>query len=126
MKYLQTQLWIRPDLELEKLCNLLQQPLKLNEFDLDFENVYEWGEALAQDGAWKINISRKSYCGEVLPDETYHILLAGNPPDPDKIAQQIANTLNCQVSLGKIIYLGDDDYQYESLRSFISEQNKIL
>src|SRR5215472_17606043 len=112
MDHLSTKLWFKTDLDLDKVCCLIQRELKLDDFDFDAENHYEWREARAQDGSWKINISRKHDCGVSLPEEVYHVYFGGYPGNVKEVAQQIATIIDREVHLGKIIYLGGDDYEY--------------
>ncbi|MEW6211273.1 MAG: hypothetical protein AB1631_23105 [Acidobacteriota bacterium] len=118
MDYISTNLWLKSELDLHELCKLIQEQFNLNPFDLDAENLYEWGEAIAQDGSWTINISRKHDFSEPLPNEPYHVLFGGTPPALDNLAQQIATVTRCKVHLGKIKYIGGDDYEYFSTASY--------
>src|SRR5689334_11122187 len=125
MSYLLNRLWFISELNLVNLCQILEIELQLQEFEFDMENLYEWAEAEAQDNSWKINISRKHREGDPLPDEFYHILFAGQPPDLNIIAQQIATIIKVPVNLGSIIYLGGDDYDYKVIQQFINKENPL-
>lgn len=112
MEYLTEKIWFLSELELFKLCRLIQKEFNLQEFEFDAENLYEWGIATDQDGLWQINISRKHREGEPQPQEFYHLLFAGDVPALDKIAHGIARLIDREVYFGAINYLGGDDYQY--------------
>jgi len=124
-------LWVTASISLEKFCDQLSNDLSLPAFDLEAENVWEWGFTKIEHGHLEVNISRKHKSGEPLLNEPIHILLLVENTAPISYdgewvtknlvpvyGKTIANLTRQPTYSGKVDYLGGNDFSYHPLRKF--------
>lgn len=117
----QTKAWFFSPEPLEEIGEAFVRAGIVDHFDGDEENVYEWLEAETGKGT-SVNISRKHGLDELPRNSSQKIrevrleepvtVTTGDPGEIETIAVQIAQALQCTVSLGTVIYLGGDEYEF--------------
>ena len=82
---------------LENFGTSLAAAMRLPDFDYDSENVYEWGQTLAENGFVEVNISREhgwedapgeSIPGESIPGESISVILMVSKNAPVEWGEQ--------------------------------------
>ncbi|WP_074405983.1 MULTISPECIES: hypothetical protein [Aquimarina] len=128
-------LWFYSEKPLEDIATEFYNKKLIEEFQYDYENVFEWIEAHSIDLSYEFNISRKhSYWSdfkegsveqkkENLKEPISIMLMYENIEPSDGLLEEIANqihlTLNCSVYLGTINYLGGNDFEYIKTKEII-------
>ena len=77
---------------LENFGTSLAAAMRLSDFEYDSENVYEWGQTLAENGSVEVNISREhgweDAPGESIPGESISVILMVSKNAPVEWGEQ--------------------------------------
>ena len=98
---------------------MLSKPLYLSQVEFDYENVYEWCEAIDVDGvSW--NISRK-HDGNGQPSFRDYLVITPTPlpANVNLIGQKLANTLKITICFGEGFFGDEDVWQCAEQKQFI-------
>lgn len=117
----QIKAWFFSPEPLEEIGEAFLRAGIIESFDDDEENVYEWLTARSHAGM-SLNISRKHGWDELPRNSSREkireirmkepITVTANNENIQDIAEHIAEALQCSVSIGTVIYLGGDDYEF--------------
>ncbi|BDD05179.1 hypothetical protein [Aureibacter tunicatorum] len=114
-------LWFYCEMTFNNLSQFFFDRGLINDFEYDYENVYEWIETSLYDDSYELNISRKHLFDHeldrisIIEPTSILVIYENEEPDDaliDELAKKINQVLEIPVYSGKINYLGDDDYEY--------------
>jgi hypothetical protein len=126
VKYNQgTEFWTSCDKSLEDIVSDLKEPFGLEDADIDAENVYEWTEVHTSFN-FALNISRKH--GDPINEATNptRFMIKGHLPDEQELGLALAYCLKTDFYVGRVDYLGDDNFAFHPRRHFTFEQASTL
>lgn len=106
--------WFVSDRLLTTIWDLLAPVLKTADYDLEGENVWEWIDTSSLDHKYIFNITRQH------KDLNHPVILRvkyrpenWRPDLHEEIGQQLADTLQCEVSTGTVAYINGNKYAFK-------------
>ena len=109
--------WFSTGETMDRIAVELKKHGVIQKYGSDFENVYEWFVASTAIPGITLNVSRKHNNGEAVSGEPVTVLLMYDREEPgdgevEGLAERFGRALDVEVCLGRVEYLGGDDYLY--------------
>lgn len=111
------QAWFWSARPLLEIADALKRPLGLGAIDHDAENVYEWIEAPLPEMGTTLNLSRQHDADDPAERDRVTVILRLDQAGPsteelEPLCQRMADTLDLDVWMGTVAYLGGEQYDY--------------
>ena len=122
--------WFSSGLELPEIGEKFKSIGLITEFDIDYENVYEWFVGKTESQQIELNVSRKHCDFEGFEEEPIHIMLmyGGSEPENvkvDAIAKSICKAFKVDVNVGFIDYVEGDNFEYRRMSDLLPKNSAM-